>query len=165
MVEPVDVVRQVHKHVARTGGAALQGLGAVSGANRVRVSGISQDNIIFAAVLFSFIIWITSKGELPRYISFFNPSGTKQGPPVSSFTASSTTGTTPAQAAANQSNATVAGQVGAALGNATGATGLANTGIGSAIRGFLTSPGATTSLPGGIWSWLTTGQWPSFSNK
>lgn len=165
MVEPIDVARHAHHHVHKTGGAALRGLGAVSGVNRVTVPGISQDNIIFAAVLFSFVVWITSKGELPRYISFFNPRGTKQGPPVSQFTASPSTGQTPAQAAANQSNATLIGQAGAAAGAATGASSFGNTGIGSELRGFLTSPGATTNLGTGIWQWITTGQWPSFSNK
>lgn len=165
MVEPLDIAKTVHKHVSNTGSSALRGLGAVSGANRITVPGISQDNIIFAAILISFLIWITSNGELPTYIAFFNPKGTKQGPPVSSFTASSTTGLSPAQAAANQSAATYIGQAGAAAGAATGASSFGNTGIGSAIRGFLTSPGATTSLPSGIRSWLTTGQWPSFSNK
>lgn len=164
MVEPIDVARQVHKHVANTGGAALRGLGAVSGANRLTVPGISQDNVIFAAILFSFIVWITSKGELPRYISFFNPQGTKQGPPVASFTASPSTGLSPAQAASNQAGATVAGQAGAAAGAATGASNLGNT-ILSPFRSFLTSPGATTNLGSGIWQWITTGQWPSFSNK
>jgi len=93
MVEPIDVVKQVHKHVSGTGGAALRGLGAVSSVNRITVPGISQDNIIFAALLFAFIVWITSKGELPTYIAFFKP-GASQGPTPVPVTATPSTGAT-----------------------------------------------------------------------
>ena len=55
------------------------------------VTGIAQDNIIFAAVLFAFVVWITSKGELPTYIAFFKP-GASQGPTPVTVVASSTTG-------------------------------------------------------------------------
>jgi hypothetical protein len=149
MVEPIDVARQVHKRVSNTGGAALRGLGAVSGANRLTVPGISQDNIIFAAVLFSFLVWITSKGELPRYISFFNPSKTTQGPPVSSFSATPTTGSAILSAATT--------------GAATNAANLASGNIGTAIGNAVISEPATlinsitknlTGSNSGIATWL-----------
>jgi hypothetical protein len=59
------------------------------------VSGISQDNIIFAMILLSFIIWITSKGELPTYIAFFKPGNI--GLPLDLITATSSTGTNTGQ--------------------------------------------------------------------
>lgn len=54
-------------------------------------SGISQDNIIFALVAFAFVVWITTKGELPTYLGFFKPSGSL-GPVSTAISASSTTG-------------------------------------------------------------------------
>lgn len=56
-------------------------------------TGIAQDNIIFAMLLFAFIVWITTKGELPLYLSFFKK-GSAQGPPVTAISGSSTTGQT-----------------------------------------------------------------------
>jgi hypothetical protein len=63
----------------------------LSSASRQVVSGgIAQDNIIFAMLLFAFVVWITTKGELKTYLAFFAP-GTGAGPPVQAATASSTT--------------------------------------------------------------------------
>lgn len=75
---------------------------AIAAPSRIAAStGIAQDNIIFALVLFAFVVWITTKGELGKYLSFFTPVAGKQGPVSPDVTASSTTGTTPAVAAAN----------------------------------------------------------------
>jgi hypothetical protein len=55
--------------------------------------GISQDNIIFGMVLLAFVIFITIKGELSTYMSFFTP-GANLGPaavPVSTSATASTT--------------------------------------------------------------------------
>jgi hypothetical protein len=54
-------------------------------------TGIAQDNVIFAMILFAFIVWITTKGELQTYIAFFKP-GAATGPATDPVTASSTTG-------------------------------------------------------------------------
>lgn len=54
-------------------------------------TGIAQDNIIFAMLLFAFVVWITTKKELPIYLSFFK-SGKTQGLPADHITASPTTG-------------------------------------------------------------------------
>src|ERR1700729_993077 len=74
---------------------------AVYSASRSAINnpGISQDNIIFAVVIFAFIVWITTKGELKTYLSFFTP-GATQAPPTIPVTASSTTGGGAASAAA-----------------------------------------------------------------
>ena len=37
---------------------------------------MSQSNIIFGTLLFAFIIYITTKGELPAYIGLFTKKGT-----------------------------------------------------------------------------------------
>lgn len=55
-------------------------------------TGLSQDNIIFAMVLFAFVVWITTKGELPTYLSYFKPVAGTQGPAATHVQASSTTG-------------------------------------------------------------------------
>jgi hypothetical protein len=67
--------------------------GATSQAVQGSISavGIGQDDIIFAMVLFAFVVWITTKGELPKYLSFFIP-GATQGPPTSPVTATPATG-------------------------------------------------------------------------
>lgn len=70
-------------------------------------TGISQDNIIFAMILFAFVVWITTKGELQKYLSFFTPVAGKQGPAVDPVSASSTTGQT--STAANPNVGTVVG--------------------------------------------------------
>jgi hypothetical protein len=31
-------------------------------------TGIAQDNVIFAMILFAFVVWITTKGELGTYL-------------------------------------------------------------------------------------------------
>jgi hypothetical protein len=49
--------------------AALRG--AARGVSQA--TGIAQDNIIFAMVLFAFVVWVTSKGELSIYLGFFKP--------------------------------------------------------------------------------------------
>ncbi len=88
-------------------------------------TGIAQDNIIFAMVLFAFVVWITTKGELPVYLSFFKP-GASQGPPTNPVTASSTTGSVTSNV--NETVASGIGQIGkviagAATGNTVGAVG------------------------------------------
>jgi hypothetical protein len=35
--------------------------------------GIAQDNVIFAMLLFAFVVWITTKGELGTYLALFKP--------------------------------------------------------------------------------------------
>jgi hypothetical protein len=66
--------------------------------------GIGQDDIIFAMVLFAFVVWITTRGELQKYLSFFTP-GATQGPTTNPITATpasgSSTATSPATSAAN----------------------------------------------------------------
>lgn len=67
---------------------------ALAAPQRIAAStGVAQDNIIFAVVLFAFVIWITSKGELPTYIAFFKP-GATQGPVTSPITATPSGGGT-----------------------------------------------------------------------
>lgn len=56
-------------------------------------AGIGQDDIIFAMLAFAFVVWITTKGELPIYLAFFKPGTGAQGPAPVAVTASSTTGT------------------------------------------------------------------------
>jgi hypothetical protein len=96
---------------------------AISGA-----TGISQDNIIFAMVLFAFVVYITTKNELPTYLAFFKP-GATQGPltAADNVTASSTTGTPTSVPAAitqtlgnvpTQVQNLIGGNVGGALYNA-----------------------------------------------
>lgn len=70
-------------------------IAALKGASRgvSQVTGIAQDNIIFAMLLFAFVVWITTKGELTLYLSFFKP-GAAAGPATDPVTASSTTGAT-----------------------------------------------------------------------
>ena len=50
----------IHKRIQAT----------ISGATDV---GIAQDNIIFAMLLFGFVVWITTKGELATYLALFKP--------------------------------------------------------------------------------------------
>jgi hypothetical protein len=54
-------------------------------------TGIAQDNIIFAGIMFAFVVWITTKGELPTYLKFFTP-GANPGPPVAKVSATSSSG-------------------------------------------------------------------------
>jgi hypothetical protein len=110
--------------------------------------GIAQDNVIFAMILFAFIVWITTKGELPKYISFFKP-GAATGPATDPVTASSTTGATTPSSVVNN---TVTG-----INNAVNGTA-----IGSAITALTgTAPLTLSATPGGIFqrftSWLTGG--------
>lgn len=72
--------------------AVRQFMGAARGASAV--TGIAQDNIIFAMVLFAFVVWITTKGELPTYAAFFKPGSGALGPTPVTVAASSTTGQT-----------------------------------------------------------------------
>lgn len=51
--------------------------------------GIAQDNVIFAVLLFGFVVWITTKGELPTYLAFFKPGNA--GIPAVTVNPSSTT--------------------------------------------------------------------------
>jgi hypothetical protein len=75
-----------------------QFMGAARGASAV--TGIAQDNIIFAMILFAFVVWITTKGELATYAAFFKPGAGALGPTPDTVTASSTSGTsTPVQGA------------------------------------------------------------------
>jgi len=69
----------IHKRIQAT----------ISGATDV---GIAQDNIIFAMLLFGFVVWITTKGELATYLAFFKPGSA--GIPTNPVTASSTSGAT-----------------------------------------------------------------------
>lgn len=64
-------------------------------------AGIGQDDIIFAMLTFAFVVWITTKGELPIYLAFFKPGTGAQGPTPIGVTASSTTGSSAAAAATN----------------------------------------------------------------
>jgi hypothetical protein len=70
--------------------------GIVSATNQIAAStGIAQDNVIFAMIAFAFIVWITSKGELPTYLAFFKPGSNGVGNPLgidTTVTPSSTTG-------------------------------------------------------------------------
>jgi hypothetical protein len=74
-------------------------------------TGISQDNIIFAMVLLSFFIWITSKGELPTYLAFFKPGNV--GPPTDPITATPSTGAAATNAATGTPNVSNPGTSGA----------------------------------------------------
>lgn len=107
-------------------------------------TGIAQDNVIFAMVLFAFVVWVTTKGELGLYLSFFTP-GSGAGPPVDTVTASSTTG-----AAAIPSSSVLSGPLGNVVnsvqsaGDTLGkATGIQQTfqgsGIGQAVTGWFKS--------------------------
>lgn len=73
--------------------AVRQFMGVARGASAV--TGIAQDNIIFAMILFAFVVWITTKGELPTYAAFFKPGSGVLGPTPVPVSASSTTGATP----------------------------------------------------------------------
>lgn len=108
-------------------------------------TGIAQDNIIFAMVLFAFIVWITTKGELGKYLSFFTPVSGKQGPVGDPVTASSTTG-----AASIPSSSVLSGPLGSvvngvqsagdAIGKATGIQqAVQGSGIGQAVTGWFKS--------------------------
>lgn len=109
-------------------------------------TGIAQDNIIFAMVLFAFVVWITTKGELPTYLGFFTPISGKQGPAVDTVTASSTTG----GASQIPSSSVLSGPLGnvvntvQTVGNAAGkATGIQSwfqgTDFGSSVTGWFKS--------------------------
>lgn len=77
-------------------GALDAAKGALSASRRViNNPGIAQDNVIFAMLLFAFVVWITTKGELGTYLAFFKP-GTGTGPITDPIVASSTTGATQA---------------------------------------------------------------------
>lgn len=123
-----------------------------------QATGIAQDNVIFAMLLFAFVVWITTKGELGKYLAFFKP-----GTNVSTnslgiddyVTASSTTGS-----AANPIGQAVsaAGNAGNAIGQATGIQQAVGAIPGVAtVKSWLTSPsmqqglGTTLGLP----SWMT----------
>lgn len=111
-------------------------------------TGLSQDNIIFAMVFFAFIVWITSKGELPTYLSYFKPVAGKQGPAATNVQASSTTGASTPSAAVNSA-------VGA-INNA-----ITSNPVGGAISAALGKPLTLSTTPGGIastvWGWITGG--------
>lgn len=66
-------------------------------------TGIAQDNIIFAMVVFAFVVWITTKGELKTYLQFFtpgsNPASNALG--IDETVTASSTGVAPAASAAN----------------------------------------------------------------
>lgn len=121
---------------------------AVSAPGRVAsATGIAQDNIIFAMLLFAFVIWIVTKGELATYIAFFKPNF--QGPPTTNIVATPSTGASTPSAAVNNA----VGSVNTAI-NATG--------VGSAITAITgTNPLTLQATPGGvankIWSWFTGG--------
>lgn len=108
-------------------------------------TGIAQDNVIFAMVLFAFVVWVTTKGELGLYLSFFTP-GSGAGPPVDTVTASSTTGS----ATAIPSSSVLSGPLGSVVNSVQGAgdalgkaTGIQQTfqgsGIGQAVTGWFKS--------------------------
>lgn len=128
--------------------AALRG--AARGVSQATNNFIAQDDIIFAMVLFAFIIWITTKGELQTYLGFFKPGTNAANGQTGALgidqyvTASSTSG-----AAANPIGQAVsaAGNAGNAIGQATGiqqAIG-AIPGV-STLKGWLTSPTMQQSL-------------------
>jgi hypothetical protein len=112
---------------------------AIAAPSRVAAStGLSQDNIIFAMVLFSFVVWITTKGELGKYLSFFTPVAGKQGPVTDPVTPSPTTG-------GNTSSPAVNNAVGS-INNA-----INSNPVGAAITGLTgTNPLTVTTTPGGI---------------
>lgn len=56
------------------------------------VAGIGQDDVIFAMIAFAFVVWITTKGELPIYLAFFKPGTGTPGPTPVTVAASSTSG-------------------------------------------------------------------------
>ena len=49
---------------------------------------MSQSTLIFAGVFFAFFVFITAKGELPLYLSFFGVGGVKGAKPSSSSSGS-----------------------------------------------------------------------------
>lgn len=83
-------------------------------------------SFVVMVIVLLFILYTAQKGTLSTWISLMGWTAIQ---PLGSATAGSnplaaTGGTTPAQAAANQSQQTGAGQAGAAAGNATGASAL-----------------------------------------
>jgi hypothetical protein len=101
--------------------------------------GIGQDDIIFAMVAFAFVVWITTKGELPTYLAFFKP-GATEGPTPVPVAASSTTGAaTPASNIPGVS--TVVNGINTAVNG---------TGIGKAITSVLGTPLTVNTTGGGI---------------
>lgn len=82
--------------------AALKG--AARGVSQA--TGIAQDNIIFAMLLFAFVVWVTTKGELATYLAFFKP-GAGTGPKADLVTATPSDGTK--ATAANPNIGTVVG--------------------------------------------------------
>lgn len=107
-------------------------------------TGLSQDNIIFAMVLFAFLVWITTKGELPTYLSYFKPVTGKQGPAATNVQASSTTA--PPTASSVPSGGDGANPVTGVVSGLAGAAGAStNTGINNAINSVFgggSGPGA-----------------------
>lgn len=96
-------------------------------------TGLSQDNIIFAMVLFAFVVWIVSKGELPLYLSYFKPVTGKQGPAATNVQASSTSA--PPTASSVPSGGDGANPVTGVLPGIAGFAGAStNTGINNAIN-------------------------------
>jgi len=53
---------------------------------------LRQSNIIFAALLFAFIIYITIRGQLPSYLALFSGKGASSSAPTKTPTSSSSTG-------------------------------------------------------------------------
>lgn len=107
-------------------------------------------------LLFAFIVWVTTKGELPTYLAFFKP-GAAAGPPTDPIKASPTTGA--ASPAATVAGTALAGvQQGAAIvnGAVTGGVSGAAKAVGGAIyNGVITQPlnaiqsiGKAIGLPG-----------------
>ena len=56
------------------------------------VAGIGQDDVIFAMIAFAFVVWITTKGELPIYSHSSSRGAGTPGPTPVTVAASSTSG-------------------------------------------------------------------------
>jgi hypothetical protein len=136
-----------------TGIANLATHGAASSV--ASATGISQDNIIFGMLLIMFIVFITLKGELRTYMSFFTPS-TVQGPaPVAVAVGSAASTVSPTGSAqipttsvlGNNPISTVVNAVQSAGNTAGQATGIQQafqgSSFGKAITGFIQNPLAT----------------------
>jgi hypothetical protein len=118
--------------------AALRG--AARGVSQA--TGIAQDNIIFAMVLFAFVVWVTTKGELSTYLGFFKPGANATSNPLGIDT-----------------TVTATSSAGAAIPGATQSPSSGGTIVPSGIPGV---PGLNTSNPlagipglGGLSEWFT----------
>lgn len=117
--------------------AVRQFVGAARQASAV--TGIAQDNIIFAMLLFAFVVWITTKGELSTYAAFFKPASGALGPTPIPVSASSTTSSTVVPATTNPITGTQIqpGLTSNPLSGLTGGTGLLGTNILTGIQKML----------------------------